>query len=66
MLKSLLTSCSNSSLTGTRQLTVGERQRIRTFYFDLYMSRAKIKDAIGYTIDQTCHVRTSESAAIRP
>jgi len=52
--------------TGTRQLTVEERQRVRTLYYDAKLPRIEIKTITGYTTAQINHAIRSESAAIQP
>jgi hypothetical protein len=52
--------------SGTRQLTVEERQRIRTLSIDAKLTRSEIMEMTGYTASQIRHAVTSESAAIQP
>jgi hypothetical protein len=48
--------------TGTKQLTTEERQRVRTLYFDGYLSQALIKERTGYTAAQIRTAIRADSA----
>ncbi|KAK4180177.1 hypothetical protein QBC36DRAFT_146589, partial [Triangularia setosa] len=52
--------------TGRRQLTVDERQRVRTLYFDGRLSQPKIQETTGYTKDQIRNAIRAPSAQIAP
>ena len=52
--------------SGTCQLTVEQRQRIRTLSFDAKLSRSRIREITGHTPSQIRHAIQSESAAVQP
>ncbi|OTA88398.1 hypothetical protein M434DRAFT_399050 [Hypoxylon sp. CO27-5] len=50
----------------TKHLTERERFRVRTLYFDAFMSKKRIEEVTGYSIGQIRHAISAKSSAVAP